>query len=86
MGDINFELCGQQFVAVEKTNSEDDSLWRYPEVDDNEHKEIDPLAPELPESILIDGQSYSFSSVPKKGTAAPSNIFDARYIIVSLPR
>jgi len=67
MGDIEFELCGKQFIAIQKTTSNGKPMWRYPATDENELKEIDPLADELPESISIAGELYQFGPVPKKG-------------------
>ena len=67
MGDIEFELCGKQFVAAKKTTSNGKPTWRYPEVDENELKEIDALANELPDSISIDGKHYQFGPGPQKG-------------------
>ena len=66
MTDIQFELCGKQFTAAEITAPNSSSIWRYPEVDTNEAKEIEALSSELPESISIDGHSYQFGPVPKK--------------------
>ena len=66
MGDIGFELCDKSFVAVEQTGPKGSPMWRYPEIDDEEHRETEPLASELPESILIAGSEHQFAVVTKK--------------------
>lgn len=63
MGGIEFELCDKSFVAVEQTGPKGNPLWRYPEIDDEEHREIEPLASDLPESILIAGRKHQFGEV-----------------------
>ena len=63
MGGIEFELCDKSFVAVEQKGPKGNPLWRYPEIDDEEHREIEPLASDLPESILIAGRKYQFGEV-----------------------
>ena len=63
MGGIEFELCDKSFVAVEQTGPKGNPMWRYPEIDDEEHREIEPLKSELPESILIAGNRYQFGKV-----------------------
>ena len=41
-------------------------MWRYPEINDEYHREIEALASELPESILIDGKDHQFGKVKEK--------------------
>ena len=63
MGGVEFEVCGKSFVAVEQTGPKGNAMWRYPEIDDEEHREIEPLASELPGSILIAGSKHQFGEV-----------------------
>lgn len=63
MGGVEFEVCGKSFVAVEQTGPKGSPVWRYPEIDDEEHREIEPLASDLPESILIAGSRHQFGEV-----------------------
>ena len=63
MGGIEFELGDKSFVAVEQTGPKGNPMWRYPEIDDEEHREIEPLASDLPESILIAGRKHQFGEV-----------------------
>ena len=66
MGGVEFKLCGKSFVAVEQTGPKGNPMWRYPQINDEQHREIEALASELPESILIDGKDHQFGTVKKK--------------------
>lgn len=70
--DVPFEIAGHCFEAVKQTGTTGRTYWRFPAKDGSSDNEIDPLSENLPTELIVNGETFTFGPVPKKGKGAAS--------------
>jgi len=64
---INFEILGRNFEASALTYSSGSVKWALLDAGGNPQGiEIEPLGPELPAELIINGEAHDFGPVPRK--------------------